>query len=259
MLFFCCMLQLCWFAVQHWKWMISSIFRFQLAVLVMKAQGGECLASRSVFIWVAFYSVKDVFPFSAIQVSNDKCEENEDKYLATKRERLGKKPKKNTVYMQKKSSTTNLVTHGYTQPDSFLLVIFLLSSEAAMKMHLFERCFIIACCSFTITLQICAEKWAGWMTIHLMLMNQECAMKSLLKLIISFRNWRCFPDLLLAFSSFSCSSALPLPPFFFYTNYFLIILNLFSYYKASPHMRTSHLTLCIMCINPHETTKLYIW
>lgn len=52
----------------------------------MKAQGGVCLAYRSVLIWVAFYSVKDVFPFSAIQVSNDKCEENEDKYLATKRE-----------------------------------------------------------------------------------------------------------------------------------------------------------------------------
>lgn len=86
MLCFCCMLQLCWFAVQHWKWMISSIFCFQLAVLVMEAQGGAWLASQSVFIWVAFYSVKDIFPFSAIQVSNDKCEENEDKYLATKGE-----------------------------------------------------------------------------------------------------------------------------------------------------------------------------
>lgn len=80
------MLQLCWFPVQHWKWMISSIFCFQLAIVVMEAQGGVRLASRSVFIWVALYSVKDVFPFSAIQVSNDKYEENEDKYLATKRE-----------------------------------------------------------------------------------------------------------------------------------------------------------------------------
>lgn len=144
--------------------------------------------------------------------------------FSNKKRETGKKKTTTLFTCKKKSSTTNLVTHGYTQPDSFLLVIFLLSSEisAAMKMHLFERYFIIACCSFTITLQICAEKWVGWMTIHPMLMNQECAMKSLLKLIISFRNWRCIPDLLLAFSSFSCSSALPMPPFFlhqFLSNY----------------------------------------
>lgn len=61
----------------------------------MEAQGGAWLASRSVFIWVAFYSVKDVFPFSAIQESNDKCEENEDKYLATKKE-----TRENPVYIK---------------------------------------------------------------------------------------------------------------------------------------------------------------
>lgn len=77
----------------------------------MEAQGGARLASRSVFIWVALYSVRDVFPFSAIQVSNDKYEENEDKYLATKRET----EKKNYLHEKKPQnkpppSTTNLAT-----------------------------------------------------------------------------------------------------------------------------------------------------
>lgn len=60
--------------------------------------------------------------------------------------------------MKKTPSTANLVTHGYTHPDSFLRIIFLRSSEAAMKMLLFERCYIIVCCSFTITIQISTEK-----------------------------------------------------------------------------------------------------
>lgn len=58
----CCMLHLRSEAVRHSNWIVSSVFCAQQANPVMEAQGAAWLASQSVFIWMAFYYIRDVSP-----------------------------------------------------------------------------------------------------------------------------------------------------------------------------------------------------
>lgn len=107
------------------------------------------------------------------------------------------------------------------------------------------------------------------MAIHLMLRNQECAMKSLLKLIILFHNSHCFPDLatkslsiwmLLLYCLLSPSLAIappcPCALTFFFTNFFLInlILPCWCLYILirTPALKWGHHIL--LCVYVHQSS-----